>query len=255
MKLTIEKSVCVITPTIGSPTLADAIRSVDKQTYKNLRHLIVVDGPDFEDAVYKIIPTPPNGYNSSNINVTVTPNNTGARNFYGHRIYAAYPHLLDEDYILFLDEDNFYDDDHVETLVEQIEKKDLDFSYSLRQIYSKEGKYLCDDNCESLGKWPIYFSRKSPHGPQYLIDTSSFCFKREWLVGHCSAWHCGWGADRNFLYNVKDHAKFETTGCHTLKYRLNGNPNSVTKEFFEEGNKVQSEYYGGNFPWVWNAKK
>jgi glycosyltransferase involved in cell wall biosynthesis len=37
MKLRIEKSVVVITPTIGSPKLADAITSVENQTYGNLR--------------------------------------------------------------------------------------------------------------------------------------------------------------------------------------------------------------------------
>ena len=53
-----------------------------------------------------------------------------------------------------------------------------------------------------------------------------------------------------FLYAVKDHAKYDTNGKHTLCYRLDGNPNSVTEEFFRVGNKTQNEYYGGKFPWV-----
>jgi len=44
MKLIIEKSVVVITPTVGSAKLADAVESVANQTYKNLTHLLVVDG-------------------------------------------------------------------------------------------------------------------------------------------------------------------------------------------------------------------
>jgi len=246
MKLVIEKPVTVITPTIGSPKLLDAIESVKNQTYK-CKHLIVADGHDAYFNFMKLFPEPPE------LDITVTPENTGKTggNFYGHRIYAAYPHLINSDYILFLDEDNWYEPDHIASLIEIIEKKNLDFSYSLRKIFSPDKKYLCDDNCESLGKWPISFSRKSPHGNQYLIDTSSFCFKREFIQRTCHFWHAGWGGDRHFLYAVKEHANYDTNGKHSLCYRLDGNPNSVTKEFFIEGNETQEAYYGGaRYPWV-----
>jgi glycosyltransferase involved in cell wall biosynthesis len=245
MNLVIEKPVTVITPTIGSPKLKDAIESVSKQTY-SCKHLLVVDGEEYNQKVWAM------GVEGI-ADIVTTPENTGktAGNFYGHRIYAAYPHLINSDYILFLDEDNWYEPDHVASLIETIEKKNLDFSYSLRKIYSTDKKYLCDDNCESLGKWPIFMSRSSPHGPQFLIDTSSFCFKREFIQKTCHFWHTGWGGDRHFLYAVKDHAKYDTNGKHSLCYRLDGNPNSVTKEFFIEGNKTQEAYYGGaKYPWV-----
>jgi glycosyltransferase involved in cell wall biosynthesis len=242
MKLVIEKPVTVITPTIGSPKLKDAIESVANQTYK-CKHLVVVDGLDYLQQATTYI--------DEGVHFVVTPENTGKTggNFYGHRIYAAYPHLINSDYILFLDEDNWYEKDHVETLVKTIEEKDLDFAYSLRQIYSPDRRFRCNDNCESLGKWPIFMSRSSPHGPQFLIDTSSFCFKREFIQKTCHFWHTGWGGDRHFLYAVKDHAKYDTNGMHSLCYRLDGNPNSVTEQFFIEGNKTQEAYYGGRYPW------
>jgi hypothetical protein len=203
----------------------------------------VVDGLDYLQQATTYI--------DEGVHFVVTPENTGKTggNFYGHRIYAAYPHLINSDYILFLDEDNWYERDHVETLVKTIEEKDLDFAYSLRQIYSPDRRFRCNDNCESLGKWPIFMSRSSPHGPQFLIDTSSFCFKREFIQKTCHFWHTGWGGDRHFLYAVKDHAKYDTNGKHSLCYRLDGNPNSVTEQFFIEGNKTQEAYYGGRYPW------
>jgi glycosyltransferase involved in cell wall biosynthesis len=244
MNLVIEKPVTVITPTIGSPKLKDAIESVKNQTYK-CKHLLVVDGPENNQKVWAM------GVEGI-VDTVTTPENTGKTggDFYGHRIYAAYPHLINSDYILFLDEDNWYEPDHVATLIETIEKKNLDFSYSLRKIFSPDKKYLCDDNCESLGKWEIFMSRHSPHGKHYLIDTSSFCFKREFIQKTCHAWHHGWGGDRHFFYSVKEHAKYDTNGKHSLCYRLDGNPNSVTKEFFVEGNKTQEQYYGGRYPWI-----
>ena len=251
MKLVIEKPVTVITPTIGSPKLLDAITSVATQTY-NCKHLIVIDGPDFVDEVMSIINITNMMDPKPNIQVIVSPENTGKTggNFYGHRIYAAYPHLINSDYILFLDEDNWYEPNHVQSLIETIESKNLDFSFSLRKIFNPERTYLLDDNCESLGKWPIFMSRHSPHGPQFLIDTSSFCFKREFIQKTCHFWHAGWGGDRQYLYAVRDHAKYDTNGKHTLCYRLDGNPKSVTEDFFKTGNKTQQAYYEGKYPWL-----
>jgi glycosyltransferase involved in cell wall biosynthesis len=255
MKLVIEdspKTVTVITPTIGSPKLLDAITSVATQSYK-CKHLIVIDGPEFIETVKEIVTIARMMDPQPNIHVVSTPENTGKvgdQSFYGHRIYAAYPHLINSDYILFLDEDNWYESDHVETLVQTAQSKNLDFSFSLRKIYSPEGRYITDDNCESLGKWPIFMSRRSPHGEQFLIDTSSFCFKREFLQKTCHFWHAGWGGDRQYFYSVKQHAKYDTNGKHTLCYRLDGNPHSVTKEFFETGNRTQEQYYEGKYPWI-----
>lgn len=251
MKLVIEKPVTVITPTIGSKKLLDAIMSVATQSYK-CKHLLVVDGYDFVEPVMDIINITKMMDPQPNINLVLSPENTGKTggNFYGHRIYAAYPHLINSDYILFLDEDNWYEPNHVQTLIETIESKNLDFSFSLRKIFNPERTYLLDDNCESLGKWPIFMSRHSPHGPQYLIDTSSFCFKREFIQQTCHLWHSGWGGDRKYFYAVKERAKYDTNGKHTLCYRLDGNPNSVTKEFFETGNKTQQAYYEGKYPWL-----
>ena len=43
--------------------------------------------------------------------------------------------------------------------------------------------------------------------------------------------------------------KFECTGDYTVNYRLDGNPGSVTKEFFEHGNSLMTQQYNGEFPW------
>ena len=243
MKLIIEKSVTVITPTIGSSKLIDAAVSVESQTYKNIKHLVVVDGPQYMDKVLELDRNLPHERRQ----ITVAPENTGANGFYGHRIYSGYPHLINSDYIFFLDEDNWYAPNHVATLVETLERGQLDFAFSLRKIYTPDKHYVCDDNCESLGKWPIYFTHDNP---QYLIDTSSFAFNRNFLIQTSQLWHSGWGGDRRYFYSVKDQARYDTNGKHTLCYRLDGNPNSVNADFFADGNKKQYEHYKGNFPWI-----
>lgn len=245
MKLIIEKSVIVVTPTIGSPKLADAVESVQKQTYKNLKHLIVVDGTDYFNSAVDNIPF---GVDS-NIQILPLPYNTGKAdgNFYGHRIYAGVPHLINADYIFFLDEDNWYEPDHVASLVDVLDRGN-DFAYSLRKIFNPDKSYVADDNCEALGKWPIYFSHEDP---QYLIDTSAFAFNRKFLQQTCHHWHHGWGGDRHYFYNaLRYNPKWDTNYKHTLCYRLDGNPGSVNADFFIKGNAEQMKHYNGELPWL-----
>lgn len=240
------KKALVITPTIGSSKVKDAIASVKAQTYSDVEHLLVVDGPQHE---HRFVEAFAYDYDYLDTITRITlPYNTGhgSQGFYGHRIYAAFAHLVDHDYIFFLDDDNWYAPDHIESLVKVLEQND--FAYSLRQIYDKDKNYLCDDNCESLGKWPIFFTHdKEEH---FLIDTSAFAFRREFLIQVSQFWHHGWGGDRHFFYSIKDHCKWDTNGKHTLCYRLDGNTNSVTADFFEGGNKAMRSIYGDKFPWI-----
>lgn len=245
MKLNIEKSVVVITPTIGSPKVRDAIESVEQQTYGNIKHLIVVDGPDYYKKVLDTLGL--FGLNRKQ-QLSVSPENTGGGGFYGHRIYAGYAHLVNADYVFFLDEDNWYHPDHVRSMVETIENRQLDFAYSLRGIYDKDKNYLCDDNCEALGEWPIYFTNDIEH--QYLVDTSSYAFRRNFLIQVASLWHSGWGGDRRFFNMIRERSAHANSCQRTLCYRLDGNEGSVSKNFFDKGNAYYNDYYKGDFPWL-----
>jgi glycosyltransferase involved in cell wall biosynthesis len=250
MKLIIERSVTVITPTVGSPKLADAIRSVQEQTYSNIKHLIVVDGVEYWKNVMDRLPVTLDyeDKSSDSIVVTTIPFNTGANGFNGQRIYASIPHLVNSDYVFFLDEDNWYQPDHVATLVETIEKNNLDWAHSLRKIYTPDKQYITDDNCESLGRWPIYFTHNDP---QYLVDTSSYAFTSKFIQKTCHLWHSGaWGEDRRYFYAIVNQSKWGTNGKHTLCYRVDNNPKSVSGDFFIEGNKKQLEHYKDNLPWL-----
>jgi len=251
-----SKSVAVIIPTIGKATVSTAVASVCLQTYKNVMPIIVADGPKVARSLYAALDSIEFDIDYQLLEL---PYNTGANGFYGHRIYAAVPHLLDHDYILFLDEDNFYHSDHVKSLIEKCENNYVDFAYSLRSIFAPNGEYIIDDNCESLGIHPIaHFLPKT----YYLVDTSSYCFRRDFIQATCHFWHYGWGGDRRFFNIMREAAeraadsralgiKFACTGKHTLCYRLDGNPNSVKKEFFEYGNALMLDKYKTeeNFPW------
>ena len=228
-------SVTVITPSIGSPKLIDCMESVTRQTYENLRHLIVFDGKQ----------ETPITYNHTRLDFCRLPYNTGAGGFYGHRIYATFPKLIFTDLIFFLDEDNWYQPNHVESLVNLFQKNDnLEFAYSLREIYSPNKEFLINDNCESLGAYPVWCDENS-----YLVDTSSYAFRRNFIAKKCHYWDWGWGADRRF-FSIAKPFESACSGKHTLCYRLEGNNNSVTEEFFQKGNEIYFEKYRGIYPWI-----
>ena len=50
-----SKKVTVITPTTGSRYLKDNLRSVSEQTYDNVEHLVVIDGPNYVKNAQQVI--------------------------------------------------------------------------------------------------------------------------------------------------------------------------------------------------------
>jgi len=235
--------VAVVTPTIGSEHLAQCIESVQNQTYENLTHYIFLDGEEHFQKIY------PHTLDKTKRQIkSIGLQENIGKGWYGHRVYAACSFLVNADVICYLDEDNWFEPDHVEKMVKKLEE-DNQWVYSLRKIYSKEGEYLCEDNCESLGKWPVYINHELFH-----IDTSSFAVRRDVAVRIGHSWYGQWGADRQFFTNLKNNfTKFDCINAHTLCYRLDGNPNSVNKQFFDDGNAINEKKYGGQFPWKNNG--
>lgn len=244
MKIKIEPSVAVIVPTIGTDKLEKCLDSIQAQTYGNLATILVADGVPVQNAefIYRLIDQ---SVYTKEQQVIWLPYNTGGDGYYGHRIYASIPHLLNHDYILFLDEDNWYEPNHIDDIVKTFqENPEAQFVHSLRNICGEGTEFICRDDCESLGAHPVWFNEA-----EHLIDTSTYAFRRDFIQHTCGLWHSKWGGDRKFFYSVRG-TPFACTGKYTVNYRLDGNPNSVKKEFFLEGNEVMSNKYNGVFPWA-----
>ena len=230
----------VIIPTTGSYDVKQAIESVLQQTYKTQIY-VVTDGLRFEDKVDDILNKVRGDF--TNVHFCTLPINVGANGFYGHRVYAAFTHLINTDYVLYLDQDCWMNPNHVESLIDTIEYNNLDWAYSLRSIWSQDGAFICLDNCESLGpEWPIM---GYPH-----VDTNCYCIKTSIATKVASAWHGGWGQDRVFLNVLSTHFKsYRCSGLYTLNYRMGGNTNAVNENFFVENNMKVEKHYNGELPW------
>lgn len=232
-------SATVIIPTTGSAEIKKAVESVLNQTYATECY-VVIDGDEHMEKTLEIL----NPFlDDPKLHVCSLPINVGAKGFYGHRVYAAFTHLINTDYVLYLDQDNWLGNSHVQSCVETIEARNLDWCYSLRQIHHKGGQFACFDDCESLGKWQTY------HGIHH-IDTNSYCVKTDIATKIAQVWHGGWGQDRVFLSVISQHfPKWDCTNEYTVHYRVDGGKGSVTADFFENGNKIMNEKYNGVFPW------
>lgn len=131
-----RKLVSVITGTYNRPSdLFRCIGSVREQTYNNIEHCIVHDGPAqvaVQDIVYC-------GNNNSNVPIKFIETGRQWSQFLAMSI-SAVPFqvaqwLASGDYIMWLADDETITPDHIELLVNLLEERDVDFVFSKTEIY------------------------------------------------------------------------------------------------------------------------
>ena len=244
--------VSIITPTIGNSHLADCIASVREQTYKNIEHIVVVDGKERWSKADEILLAAefPNGVNE---HVCVLPYPTGTNRYNGHRVYGAATYFADGDFHLWLDDDNILEPNHVESLVNLVQEKGLHWAYTFRKIIDKDGNILCLDDCESLGKWASIL-----HPQDFFIDVNCYFVQKEVAVRLSPVWYRKFREpgqpeiDRviaHTLMSPENKLKFDCTHDYTVKYRVGNTGLSVQADFFLNGNQKMLEQYGGVLPW------
>lgn len=256
-------SAVVVTATTGEPLLAEAIASVQRQTWRSLRHLVVADGPDAEEPVRAIL----RDVKATDIPVDllVLPTNTGHSSFYGHRIFAAMSFVVDEDVIFLLDADNCYDDVHVASCMHALAWSNRSWCYSLRRLILPDGTYLCDDDAESLGHWMRYIAYLAGTGLlsddedrfyrryKHLVDTSCFSVRREPFMRWAPAWYYDYRADAVFTKELLENEEGVTTGRVSVSYRLAERNLERTSEYYLDANEFMRERFKDD-PLPWRAK-
>ena len=183
-------TVAVVTITSNRPELIDSIVSIDEQTYPVHHYLLtdgIVDYKTYWDMVTEYSgPYRDVAYWPKRVAVK-TPNGGSG----GQKLFAAAPHFVTEDILIMTADDDWFKPNHVESLVDLMVKGNLDWAYSLRGIYDKEGEFLFDDNCESLGEHPVW------NGNDGFAETGSIAAKTQVYCNAANAYnYMGFGADR-----------------------------------------------------------
>lgn len=221
--------IAVITPTVNTPHLERCIQSVKKQTVRT-EHYVINDGkPDFSCGAEHVINLPEN------------TGRAAGKIWNGQRIYAGLPFLINADFILFLDEDNWFEPDHVESMVDHIIINKLDWCYSLRNIMTKRGDFVCKDDCESLGKWSTFYDKNLR-----FVDTSCYCIRGDIAPKVSPFFYTGgWGEDRIFYKELSQkYTHFECTGKYSVNYRAR----TDLVNMFVQGNELMKQQQP-NQPW------
>ena len=232
--------VTIIKPTTGAPCVRQALDSVKNQTYKNIQHLVVVDGVSTAKIILDDYP---------DTDKIILPYATGKDQYNGHRIYGAMTYIAKGDFLCFLDEDNWYEPNHIESLVKILEKGNK-WAYALRKIVNQQGEYICNDDCESLGKWDSVINDK-------FVDVNCFMIPRVAALGFSPYWYRRARhpqeqpeVDRILSpFMMQNFKEFDTNGDYTVSYRVASRGDSVQAGFFLNGNEVMSKKYNGVLPW------
>ena len=244
-------TVAVITATTGHPNLAKCIQSVQEQSYALIEHLVAVDGPEHEAKVDAVLNALPERHG---LKVIRLPHATGKGTWNGHRIYGAMPLVMLTDYVCWLDEDNWFDEEHVEDLVRAATSSTGGWGFSLRKIVDTEGNFITLDQCESLGN--LHHSFMSAQ--DYHIDTSCYMVRRDIAVQLAWVWNRiarppqgeGPGPDRLLCRVLMQHFPVGVwSKRYSLNYTVGSTSESVKGEFFLYGNNVMREHYPQGLPW------
>ena len=241
--------VTVITATTGNPLLAGCLRSVRQQTYGNINHLVVGDGPEHWNKIDHMFYENrfPNGKNEFYLQL---PYPIGKDRWNAHRIYPAATYMAEGDFVMYLDEDNTLEPTHIEDCIKTIQKGN-DWAFSFRKIVDKEGNYLCNDDCESLGKWPSILDQND-----YFVDVNCYFLPRQLAINITPVWYRKFRepgqmeVDRALCYFLRKIApKYDSTYKYTVNYTVGNTVNSVQAGFFEQGNRIMLQAYDNKLPW------
>jgi glycosyltransferase involved in cell wall biosynthesis len=243
----------IITPTTGDVRLRFLLASINKQELPAgvaVEHIIVVDGPKFQQDVDEILTrTPPSAPNLTRFIINL-PFNTGAGGFFGHKIYAGISQLVSGDYIIMMDEDNYLQPDHISSFFAILKEKPYDWLYCLRRIVHDAG-YVCDDNCESLGYlMHVYYNQND-----WLIDTACYCVSRAVMTQFAHVWNRPGkndSSDPDRIFGkvlMAATPNYRCTKKYTVNYRIAHRTGSVNAELFQKGNQIVQETFG-EIPWT-----
>lgn len=218
-------SVAVVTATTGRNSLQACIDSVSAQTIV-CKHYVFVDGVE------------PSRTFNGNVEWVKLPVKTGGNGIMNGGIVAASAYLVQEDLICWLDDDNTFEPNHIEELINA--KQDKPYAHSLRKLLNPDGTFYDYDDFESLGVYSGF------------VDLNCYLMDRGLAVQIAPLWYKTTGAlmvgDR-FVYKALQDSNipYGESGKYTVNYLLNAQRD--LRSWLFDGNIKSRAKYAGELPW------
>jgi len=233
------KTAAVITVTNGKrpEQLRNCIQSVKNQTYPCLHYILCDQDFNRFAELKRLYP---------DVLLCYWDGKIGGDGWAGQRWLSAAPHLVTEDVTFFCNDDDWYEENHVQTIMEKIEEG-YDWVYSFRKIHDQEGNFLLLDNCEALGEESSVWNIPNHH----FVDWCMWGMKTNLLKQISIVLNDpNPQVDRMFYATAKQvFPHFTSTKQHTFNFRLGGTC-GVQKEFFEIGNLAMLKRFDNKLPWI-----
>jgi glycosyl transferase family 2 len=262
LSLNRSPSVVVVTASVGRAALRRCAESVQEQEYSKVRHLVAVDSPEHLSDVAQALQSVSR---TKELNILVLPKKTGHSNHFGYRIYGAIPLLSDEDIVCYLDEDNWFEPDHVPSAIDALTTTGASWAYALRKICSDHGVPLCDDDCDSLGYWPKFatmlpdgelergeMARHTSH--PNLVDSSCYVLPRQLACALAPLWQALHADSVVSSFLVQRYAG-ACSGTSTVNYALGGGSGTPVEWFTDGNRRIRELYNSAELPWRQGPQK
>jgi len=237
------KTAAVVTVTNGRrmDELDKCVASIHSQNYEGMIHHYILCDEDFD--TFENIK---DRYREAHVSVCYWDGKIGGRGYAGQRWLAAAPQLITEDVTFFCNDDDWYEENHVQTIMEKIEQGN-DWAYSFRKINDEDGNFLVYDNCEALGEVAAVWNAPGHHFVDWCMwGMRTDCLKQIAILLNRPDPQ----ADRHFYNAAREvFPKFEATGQHTFNFRLGGTC-GVKREYFDMGNFEMLRRFNGKLPWI-----
>jgi glycosyltransferase involved in cell wall biosynthesis len=181
-----SNDIAIIVPTCGRPELERALRSVEKQSLDatNIKVLLIVDGVEYLEPVDKILDK---GF-ELRISKFVLPYNCAS---YGGPARAAAVMLAQTEWVTFLDDDNWWEPDHLSKALNTAALFEVDWIVATRVIHTSDGQQLAVD----------------PEAVAGHVDGGCHILKKELAVEAVQRYAVtGYMQDRKFYQRLRDLA-------------------------------------------------
>lgn len=218
-------NIAVITSTIGSPHLRQALDSVRAQS-QPAQHYVFVDGREHWAKVEALQADYPE------VIFTFLPMNTGGKGWTNSHINAIAPFLVKEDVICYLDDDNYYSPEHCATIAAAAKRfPEVPFFYTLRTLIHEASGLQLADNAESLGFWRMPDEGIVIHGRDgntltlrlnrgHMVDTNCMALRVDLARATAQLWCVDKRNDMFLFQNLLEQVPMFNTAKNTVFYRL-----------------------------------
>ncbi len=217
--------VAVIMPTVLQPSLLQAVRSVFSQDLQGRIQLLlgidrrvgpleILDQIRSECPKHMAITICDPGYSTARRNGGLY-NATG-----GGSLRTVMSHLANSPLLAYLDDDNWWAEEHLSTLAQAI--KGVGWAWSYRwMVDTKDDRVIAVDKWDSVGPGRGFFRLRTGG----FVDTNCLMIDRRraddvlWLWSHGMLWR-GAGSDRHVFLGLVEREPWRCTGKATVYYRV-----------------------------------